>query len=397
MPTVAPEALGFSSQRLARIRPAMQRYVDARQLAGIQTFIARKGQVVHSDCVGMADMASRMPMTADTILRIYSMTKPITSVAVLMLMEEGLLRVGDSLSRYIPAFKEMKVLDGASGSGMRTVPANREITLHDLLTHTSGLGYGIFDDLLEQMYQQHLWAWVAAHPMAPLAELVEVVATLPLAHQPGTRFRYSIATDVLGYVVQVVSGLPFEVFLKERIFAPLGMPDTAFYVPAEELGRFAACYEPCPDNGLRPLEPGGPMNYRVPPGAPSGGGGLVSTTRDYFRFCQMLLNKGELDGVRLLGRKTVEWMTVNHLPDGVFSFDNPWEGFGLGVSVLLNPGKQPMIGTTGAYGWGGAANTNFWIDPVEELIGILMLQFMPSDTYPVASEFRNLTYQALVD
>jgi CubicO group peptidase (beta-lactamase class C family) len=375
----------------------MQRYVDARQLAGIQSLIYRRGAVVHHECVGMADIAAKRPMTPDAIFRIYSMTKPITSVAALMLMEEGLLRLSDPLSRYVPVFKQMKVLDYAPG-GVAFVPAQREITLHDLITHTAGLSYGFDDNLLDRMYREQMWAKLEADPTIPLSEMIEQVAALPLAYHPGTCYRYSVATDVLGYVIEVISGMRFDDFLRERIFVPLEMADTDFYVPPKKLDRLAACYQPSADTGLEAFEPGGPLNYRVIPGAPSGGGGLVSTMGDYLRFTRMLLNKGELDGVRLLGRRTVEWMTVNHLPPGVLLNNDPacGTGFGLGVSVRLDAGRCTELASVGEYGWSGAANTNFWIDPPEELIGVLMLQFMPSDTYPVVADFRNLAYQALV-
>ncbi len=399
MQTVSPETLGFSADRLARVRPAMQRYVDAGQLAGIQGLVSRRGQVAWFDSVGMADIAAARPMTEDAIFRIYSMSKPITSVALLMLLEEGRLQLSDPLARYIPAFAEVKVLACDAEGSPRTVPANRQITLHDLMTHTAGLSYGFGDDVLDQKYQREMWGALLQKPDADMAEWMEVIATMPLAFQPGARFRYSVATDVLGAVVQVVSGLPFEDFLAQRIFAPLGMTDTAFYVKPEMLDRLAACYRTDAEGKLEAFEPDGPTSYRTPPSAPSGGGGLVSTTGDYFRFCRMLLNRGELDGVRLLGRKTVEWMTTNHLPPGVYLDNNPagGAGFGLGVLVVSDAGRRETLGTRGIYGWGGMATTNFWIDPVEEIIGILMLQFVPGEIYSVVDDFRNLAYQALVD
>ena len=335
-------------------------------------------------------------MQLDTIFRIYSMTKPITSTAVLMLMEEGRLRLADPIAQYIPGFKDVKVLDNAPGSGVRQVSADRPITIRDLLTHTAGLSYGFDDVYIDELYRKHIWGPMETNPDLTLADWIGELAKLPLASQPGTRFRYSVATDVLGYLVQVISGMPFETFLKQRIFEPLGMIDTDFWVPPQKVERFAANYGPDAEAGLKVIDPPATSHYTRPSKAPSGGGGLVSTTGDYLRFAQMLLNKGELDGVRLLGRKTVELMTTNHLPDGVFSFDDPSAGFGLGVSVLLNLGKSQTLGSVGNFGWGGAANTNFWVDPKEELLGILMLQFMPSDTYPVVADFRNLTYQALI-
>jgi len=396
MNVITPEELGFSSQRLARINTKMQRYVDENKLAGITTLIARRGKVVHFEKFGMADIEVGLPMADNTIFRIYSMTKPITSVAVLMLFEEGCFRLNDPVVNYLPEFKEGKVLD----NGGNLVKSVRPMTIRDLLTHTAGLSYG-FDKnfVLDQLYQQYVWGAIEANPTLTLSEWIGAIAGLPLAYQPGTRYLYGVATDVLGYLVQVVSGMPFADFLQERIFAPLGMVDTFFTVPPEKVARFAANYGPQEGGGLSVIDAPHNSRYIRPTQRPSGGGGLLSTTGDYLRFAQLLLNQGELDGVRLLGRKTVELMTTNHLPDGIYVDNDPTTGlgFGLGVSVLMDLGKGQTLGSVGNYGWGGAANTNFWIDPKEELIGILMLQFMPSGTYPVTPDFRILTYQALMD
>ena len=397
MSTVKPESMGFSSQRLGRINTVMQRYVDEKKLAGIVSLVARRGEVVHFEKCGMAEIETNHAMQLDTLFRIYSMTKPITSTAVLMLLEEGRFRLQDPVSDYIPEFKEMKVLDNAAGSGVTFVNTQRPISIRDLLMHTAGLSYGFDANVyIDQLYQQKVWANVEKNPDLTLEEAIKLVASLPLAHQPGTAFRYSMATDVLGYLVQVVSGQPFDEYLKQNIFEPLGMTDTFFSVPPEKVERFSAIYGPDKEAGLKASEPVAKVRYLKPTRNPSGGGGLVSSTSDYFRFAQMLLNQGELEEVRLLGRKTVEMMVQDHLPPGVDCFGNPYEGFGLGVSVLRNVAKSQTLGSVGNYGWGGAANTNFWIDPREELIGILMLQYMPSDTYPVVSDFRNLVYQALV-
>ncbi|MEZ4736557.1 MAG: serine hydrolase domain-containing protein [Caldilineaceae bacterium] len=400
MKLVTPEELGFSSQRLARINSKMQRYVDENKLAGISTLIARRGKVVHFETFGMANLEAGKPIAEDTIFRIYSMTKPITSVAVLMLLEESHLRLSDPVADYLPEFKGVKVLDKSDSNGVRLVDPIRPMTIRDLLTHTAGLSYGFEEGFyVDQLYGQQVWKPADTNPNLTLTEWIGSVAGLPLAYQPGTRYRYSVATDVLGYLVQVVSERPFADFLQERIFAPLGMVDTFFTVPPEKLDRFAVNYGPKEGGGLKVID--APQNSRFarPTQRPSGGGGLLSTTGDYLRFTQMLLNKGELDGVRLLGRKTVELMTTNCLPAGVHLNNDPTNGagFGLGVSILLDLGKVQQLGSIGNYGWGGAANTNFWIDPVEQLIGIVMLQFMPSDTYPVVVDFRNLVYQALVD
>jgi CubicO group peptidase (beta-lactamase class C family) len=398
METVQPESIGFSSQRLGRINRVMQQYVDERQLAGMVTLVARHGKIVHFDKFGMADIRAKKPMQTDSLFRIYSMTKPITSTAVLMLFEEACFRLTDPVYQYIPAFKDVKVLDSSPNSERRLIDPKRPISIRDLLTHTAGLSYGFDDNFyIDDLYRKNMWDKMDRNPNLTLADMVAEIAKIPLVFHPGTNFRYSTAVDVLGYLVQVVSGMPFEDFLKQRIFDPLGMPDTAFYVPSEKVDRFTVVYGPEEKGGLKVSEAIKGSRYLNPPKAPSGGGGLVSSTYDYLRFCQMLLNHGEFEGVQLLGRKTVELMTLDHLPAGVDCFGNPHEGFGLGVSVMRDLAKSQNLGSVGNYGWGGAANTNFWIDPKEDLIGILMLQYMPSDTYPVVTDYRNLVYQALVD
>jgi CubicO group peptidase (beta-lactamase class C family) len=375
----------------------MQRYIDEKKIAGIVSLIARHGEVVHFEKAGMADIESAKPMQLDSIFRIYSMTKPITSTAVLMLLEEAKIRLSDPISQYIPAFKEVKVLDNTPGSGVKFIPPTREITIHDLLTHTAGLSYGFDDNVyIDELYRKNLWSMMESGQDVTIEAVIEAVAKLPLAFHPGTMYRYSIATDVLGYMIQVVSGISFDEYLKKHIFEPLGMVDTDFFVPADKVDRFTSTYGPDDQAGLKVTDPAAKSNYTRPTHFPSGGGGLVSTAGDYFQFSQMLLNKGELNGIRLLGRKTIDLMTVNHLPDGIDPFGDHSSGFGLGVSVLMDLGKNSTLGSVGNYGWGGAANTNFWIDPQEELIGILMLQYMPSDTYPIVMDFHNLTYQALV-
>lgn len=394
MQTTRPETLGFSRERLARLDAAMQRYIDDKKLAGIITLIARRGQIVHLGKFGMANIAAGQPMADDTIFRIYSMTKPITSVAALMLMEEGRLRLSDPVSRYIPAFRDIQVLENPADPSSACVACTHAPTLKELFTHTAGLSYGFEAGHIDDLYRQRVWGLMRINPDVTLAEFVNAIAAVPLACQPGTRFIYSMATDVLGRVVEVAADMPFAEFLRERIFQPLGMTDTDFWVPQEKAHRLAALYSRDEAGALVEHNPT-PFRYDRPTQNPSRGGGLVSTTGDYFRFAQMLLNRGELDGVRLLGRKTVEWMTTNHLPDGVHPNGDPAMGFGLGVSVLLDPGKAQVLGSVGTFGWGGAANTGFWVDPQEELIGIIMLQFMPSGTYPVIPDFRNLAYAAL--
>jgi CubicO group peptidase (beta-lactamase class C family) len=407
-----PENLGFSSERLCRIRPIMQRYVDNGQLAGMITAVERCGELVHFDMYGMMNLESGTPMTEDAIFRIYSMSKPITSTAVMMLFEEGCFRLNDPVSRYLPMFKEMKVIAKAPETGSTDEPtledAAREITIRDLLTHTAGLSYGFMEnDYLDELYRENVWKALEAEESPTLQMMIEKIARLPLAFHPGTRFNYSMATDVLGYLVEVVSGIPFEDFLRTRIFEPLGMVDTGFWVPPEKAHRLAHMYGPKQENGtpvagqLMDIDPPENCPYLRYNPVHSGGGGLVSTTADYLRFCRMLLNGGELDSdhgaIRLLGRKTVETMVQNHLPDGVFIDPDKSRGFGLGGYVLLDVAKSQQLGTIGMWGWGGAANTKFWIDFEEDLIGVLMVQYMPSDLYPLEQEYQNLVYQALVE
>jgi CubicO group peptidase (beta-lactamase class C family) len=409
MNMVAPESVGFSSTRLGRITAAMQRYIDAGQLPGIITAVARRGQVAHFECLGMMDTEAGKPMQADTILRIFSMTKPITSVALMMLFEDGRFLLGEPVSKYIPAFGDLKVHAGTSEAGMQLVDMEREITIQDLLTHTAGLAYGIVPSTpVEELY-------LAAEIITPLRplhvadvlrvslpEMVRRLAELPLAHQPGTAWRYSLAHDVVAHLISVLSDLPFDVYLKEKIFDPLGMDDTGFYVPEDKLDRFASMYDVTQTGSLGLADAPATSPFVNADCHPSGGGGLVSTAADYMRFAQMLLNDGVLDGVRLLGRKTVARMTMNHIPAELFPlqlldmYPMPGEGYGLGFGVVTDQTQRPMLASRGAYGWPGAAGTRFWVDPQEELIGLSLPQvrFLMA---PVGAVFQNLVYQALVE
>ncbi len=395
MQIVQPESVGFSAQRLERINRVMQGYVDRHEFAGIITLVARRGQVAHLEKFGWQEIETSRPMAFDTLFRIYSMTKPITSAAVMMLVEEGKVRLIDPLTRYVPAFKDVKVMVARGGADYDLVEPEREIRIHDLFTHTAGLSYG-FDDqsALDALYRKNLWEKVTPKPQSSLEEVVQTLAKLPLAYHPGKAFRYSLAIDVLGYVVQVASGMPFGDFLRQRIFEPLGMVDTSFYIPPEKESRFAKVYEPG-ENGLESSKSPEVNHFTNPNHWQSGGGGLVSTVSDYFRFGQMLLNHGALDGVRLLGRKTVEWMLQNHLPEGLIANNNPANGFGLGGAVMLRPGLSHIPGSIGKFGWGGAANTEWWIDPVEQMQGLIMTQYMPAFTLPLVEDFEMAAYQAL--
>ncbi len=399
MQTIHPEAVGLSPERLGRIHTAMQRYIDQGKFAGILSLVVRRGKIAHCETFGFMNIKARKPMSPDAIFRIYSMTKPITSAEALMLLEEGFYRLVDPVSAYIPELKGLKVMAHPNGPVSDVVEAKREIMIRDLFTHSAGFSYGFDEnDPLDKLYSKKVWPKID-NDDADLQTLIDTLAAMPLAFHPGTNYRYSLSIDVLGRLVEVISGKPFDEFLRQRIFEPLGMVDTSFWVPPEKVERFALNYGPDEKHPgkLKDIDPLKKSGYLRPGKFFSGGGGLVSTASDYVRFCQMLLNGGELEGERVLGRKTVELMRENHLPEGVYEDEHQAYGFGLGGNVLMHVNRAPVMGTKGAWGWGGAANTKFWIDWKEELIGLLMLQFMPSDQYPVGRDFQNLVYQALID
>ena len=401
METVSPEDVGFSSDRLARVSELSRRYVDGGKLAGLITMLARGGKTFHFEAAGVMDIEAGAPMELDTIFRIYSMTKPITSAAVMMLHEEGHFHLDDPVSTFVPELGDLQVCNGMSQTGPTLSSLDRPITIRHLLTHTSGLSYGFLQDTpVDEMYRK-------SEPRTfdgTLRDMVTRLGELPLVTQPGNKWRYSVATDVLGYLVEVVSGQPFDRFLKERIFEPLGMADTGFHVPEEKLDRLASVYGPSRENGIASIETAEVNRYRQPQTLFSGGGGLVSTATDYLRFCQMLLDGGASNGVRILGPKTVDLMTRNHLLPDLMPYavgegrDTSTQGcgFGLGFKVVMDVAQYGAPGSAGAYSWGGAASTYFWIDPAEELVAILMTQFMPSSHYPIRSQFETATYQALV-
>ncbi len=404
IPNVAPGEVGLCAQRLARIDGWMQGLVGAGKFAGLLALVARRGKIAYLHGEGMADLARGTPIGVETIFRIYSMTKPLTSVAIMMLYEEGRFQLDDPITRFLPCFQNMRVFTSGARGKYDSVAAARDITFRDLLTHTAGLTYGFMESgPVDAMYRDRGVDFQTAE--ASLAEVVERAAALPLLAQPGSAWNYSIATDVLGHLVAVISGMPFERFLHERVIGPLGMIDTGFHLPAEKLSRFAANYAATAEGGLHLIDDPQQSRYGAPRAICSGGGGLVSTIGDYLRFCQMMLNQGELDGVRLLGRKTVALMTANHLGGDMASMGQPrfsessyaGIGFGLGFSVMLDPAQAQILGTPGEYAWGGAASTAFWIDPAEAMVVILMTQLMPSSSYPIRRELRVLTYQAVVD
>jgi CubicO group peptidase (beta-lactamase class C family) len=403
MDTITPEEAGFATGRLDRIGAVMQGYVDEGKLPGAIATVARHGRIVYRERFGMMDVEAEKPMQFDTIFRIYSMTKAVTSVALMMLYEEGRFQLHDPVARFIPEFGDVKVLVDAAGANHAVTDLEREIAVKHLLTHTAGFTYDSFDDSpVDDMYREA--SLVDRLGLFDLSResFIEKLSALPLVYQPGDAWRYSMATDVLGCLIEVVAGVTLDVFFEDRIFGPLGMEDTGFYVPEAKLERFAAMYGPAEDGGLKLLDAPATSPFRKPPRFLSGGIGLVSTADDYIRFTQMLLNGGELEGTRLLGRKTVELMTTNHLPDELIPIRmQPHAlhgcGFGLGFRVVVNAGQAGLLTSEGEYGWGGAASTSFFVDPKEDLIGLLLTQLMPSRTYPNRNQFKVLVGQALVD
>ena len=417
-PTASPESVGMSSARLNRLEDHLKRnYIDSGRFPCTQTLVYRRGKLVHSAVQGFADVERKVPVKDDTIFRIYSMTKPITSAAFMMLFEEGRVALDEPVHKYIPEWKNLGVFVAGTAPAFLTRPPSRPMLIVDLLRHTSGLTYG---------FQQRSNV-DAAYREAKIGEVVKAgtletmiadLAKIPLEFSPGEAWNYSVSTDVLGYLIGKIAGQPFEQFLKERIFDPLGMRDTDFHVPADKAHRFAACYSADPNGGMtfHATERKGTLtlqddpatsSFLSPPALISGGGGLCSTAADYLTFCRALINGGEVGGIRLLGPKTLKLMASNHLPGGrdlpemsrsLFS-EATYNGigFGLGFSVTMDPAKTLIPGSAGEYAWGGAATTSFWIDPAEELIAIFMTQVLPSSAYPIRRELRTMVYAAITD
>ena len=400
LPRVTPESAGMSSERLDRIRPAFESYVTDGKLSGVVTAVARDGKVVHFEASGYQDVEAGEPMAEDTIFRMYSMTKPIASAALMILWEEGHFLLSTPLSRVLPEFADTQVYVSGDGDDLETEPARRPIVIRDLMTHTSGLTYTFIPSPVAASYvAAGLEGSADAVPHDDLAHYVRELAKQPLLAHPGTAWNYSVGLEVAGRVVEVVSGQSFRDFLKERIFDPLGMVDTYFYLPESKVGRYAALYRPGEDGKIVLTEAPdvNARHVREPHRYFSGSGGLVSTAADYYRFHQMMLNGGELDGARILGRKTVELMTSNHTGDHGLWLRGPGYGFGLGYSVVTDKGASAMPASVGSYSWGGAYCTVFWVDPVEELIGILMTQVRPYTHLNIRQDLQTLTYQAIVD
>lgn len=400
-----PETVGVSSDRLKRLDAAMQRYVDDGKFAGVLTMIARDGKPIHFKTHGYADKESATPLQKDTIFRIASLTKQVTSVAIMMLFEEGRFQLDDPVSRYIPEFKNMTAYAGGTLDNIKTVKPDPELTIGHLLTLTSGLIYGepgYGDATIVALYQKA----DLENPARSLREIIQAISRLPLAYQPGSRFTSGMQHDVLGYLVEILAGIPFGQFLAQRIFTPLGMTDTGFYVPADKLARFASMYGPDPKGGLRRIDEPRTSSFANPDRLQSGGGGLVSTARDFMRFAQTILNGGQLDGVRLLSPMTLRLMMTNHLPPTLAPFPDKYPneiwnlrgyGYGLGFTVLMDLPKTGSLGSMNQSYLAGGYNVFAWIDPREKLISMVWTQFEPFCFYPLHKDFQILTYQSLAE
>ena len=396
IPAARAEDVGMSTERLARVKLAMQRYVDRGEVPGVVTLIARRGRVVHLESIGYRDVESRVPMTPDTIFRLASMTKPIVAAALMTLYEEGEFQLSDPVSKWLPEYKSMQVVQPPGTDGKyNLLAATNPITIRNVLTHTSGVQSG--GGLLAAQYSKVAPRTI---PNDTLGQFVTRLATVPLNFEPGTKWEYGAAGNglaVSGRLVEVISKKPLDRFIEERIFRPLGMNDTYFYLPEEKLARFAVLYKPGPGNKIEIDEkPDRNSLYVRERTFLSGTGGLVSTVSDYLRFQQMMLNGGELDGVRILGRKTVELIGSNHIGTLPVASRGPGHGFGLGVSVVTDVGASGQLGSVGTYGWGGATCTITFVDPAEEIIGIMMTQVRPCTALNIRRDFQTLAYQAIV-
>lgn len=397
LPPTVPESVAVSSERLERLTATLQRYVDDGQLAGAVALVARHGRAVYHEAVGLRDMESRDEMRTDAIFRIASQTKALVSVAVMVLQEQGKLLISDRVSKYLPKFETTTVAVEQDGGGYKVEPSSRPITLRDLLTHTAGIDYG--NGIAEDRWAKaDIQGWYFAHREEVMRDTVARMASLPFSAHPGERFVYGYNTDILGAVVERVSGKSLDVFLREAILDPLGMDDTHFYLPPHKTGRLATVYSAGGSGLERAPEPGlgiGQGHYVKGPRASfSGGAGLLSTAKDYARFLQMMLNGGSLDGRRVLSRKSVELMTVDHLNGIPF---RAGQGFGLGFSVVTDLGARGQPGSVGEFGWGGAYHSTYWVDPQEGLVVVYLTQLIPANGLDEHSKLRALVYQALTD
>ena len=397
--TVAvPESVGMSSERLERLTAALQGYVDEGRLAGAVAIVARRGKIAYMDAVGYRDVESRTPMTTDAIFRIASQTKALASVGVMLLQEEGRLLITDPVGKYLPEFMETTVAEPDGSGGYNVVPAKRPITIRDLLTHTAGISYGN-GPAADRWAEAGITGWYFADRDEPVGDVMARLAGLPLDGHPGEAWIYGSNTDILGAMIEKISGQTLGAFLGERLFGPLGMDDTHFFLPAGKVDRLATVYSATDGGGIeRAPDPGHMVGQGAYVDGPrrsfSAGAGLVSTASDYARFLQMMLNGGELDGVRVLSRKTVESMTVGHTGDIPF---RPGQSFGLGFSVVEDPAALGLPASVGEFAWGGAYHSTYWVDPAEELVVAYMTQIIPAGDIDDHGKLRALVHQAIID
>jgi CubicO group peptidase (beta-lactamase class C family) len=399
----SPEEVGMSSAGLRHVTRLVQDYVDAQKIPGALSLVARHDRVVHFETYGQMDVERARPMRPDTIFRFYSMTKPIASIGLMMLYEEGRFQLDDPASKFIPQLKNLPVFVSGTADAFETRPAAREMSVRDLLMHTSGLVARDTQSPIGQLYRRA--GFRGGDTVGTLSDMIEKLREIPLACDPGTRWIYGISTDLVGYLCEILSGQPLDEFLRARIFEPLGMVDTGFTVPAGSVDRFAALY--APQEGLpryRLVDEPASSSYVTGRSYLSGAGGLVSTAADYLQFCRMLAHGGSLDGQRIIGPRTLALMTLNHLPGGAdlatmaqngAETQREGQGFGLGFAVLLDQAVAQIIGTPGEFYWGGAASTAFFVNPREDLIMLFLTQLRPSSTYPIRRELRATIYSAI--
>ncbi len=402
MTLVKPESVGFSTERLERLHQLIQQEIDRKQLAGAVTILARHGRIVDYRTYGQRDIATGAAMTKDVIFRDYSMTKPVTGVAMMILYEEGKWLPSDPISKYIPEFAHLKVFKGVDADGkMILVDPDHAPTMQELMSHSAGFSYGRGHTVVDTMFQEK-----KVMQSANLQEMIDKLATLPLNYQPGKGWTYSVSMDIEGYIIEKLSGQTLPDFMRDQIFLPLDMKDAGFFVPADKRSRFATNYRDDPQGNYIPVAPGPPADYAAQPTMPSGGGGMVSTAEDYYRFAQMLLNDGELDGKRILAPSTVKLMTSNHLPANLLTGEfgigqhimRPGFGYGFNCAVVFDPSEAALPDGKGTFFWDGAAGTWFWVDPTNDIVFVSMIQRMTSpDNHSLLYRSHATVYGALVD